>query len=68
MDKLFERQYQAAIHASIDDNQLQVIPILSQGVSFEDIPSQYKWITMQKSDEDKYIQKLWDFMESKQLS
>lgn len=63
-DPFFKSQYEAAVHASIDDNQLQVIPVLSKGVNIDDVPSRYKWITLLESDASDYISKLWHVMES----
>lgn len=64
VDPIFTSQYSAAIHASIDDNQLQVIPVVSKGVLFEEIPSNYKWITLLHSDDANFTEKLWHLMES----
>ena len=63
-DPFFTSQYSAAVHASIDDNQLQVIPVVSKGVSLEEIPSNYKWITLLQSEDANFTEKLWQLMES----
>ena len=64
-DDMFKHQFDAAINASINDDQMQVIPVLSKGLKLEDVPSYYKWVTLLSADEPGYIEKLWKVMNSK---
>ena len=61
----FQTQYDAAINASINDDQMQVISVLSKGMKLSEVPPYYKWITLLSSDEPNYIEKLWKVMSSR---
>lgn len=61
-DGYFKFKFDAAFHASIDDDEFRVIPVLSKGLKFEDVPSNFKCVTMLSADEPGYTEKLLKVM------
>ncbi|XP_053404229.1 uncharacterized protein LOC123554298 isoform X2 [Mercenaria mercenaria] len=58
-DKVMEHKFNDALSESIFKNQVQVIPILVKGVDIETIPYRFKWTTVLKQEDPKYLEKMW---------
>ena len=66
-DPLFKKCFDDSINASIDADKMKVIPVLSKGMKLEEVPSNYKWVTILSAEEHGYIEKLWKVMISMSL-
>lgn len=64
-DPAFLRQYQAAMTESINDNQVQVIPILTKDTTINDIPEKYRWTIVLESSKPDFLKKLSTTMDGK---